>query len=451
MIDRKKIDKVFESTDKGTLLNWLWVKAMTDDKVGMDLLDKFWKPETDDCRAQIEACFMHSSFLKNLKYDWAAVYEDLQKIMDTVENAVKDGDELKAVYLTRHLVPMTCKAYFDDFGYEYQERLEPIWKIVKRSEEIIRKSLIEDDTIDEDSRKGLLDEITTEWQEISDTKVFRIEHFFEDAYLITMPMKKYVLYLNKLLKRKNDFWRDRHVINKMICLSNNGMRDKVKECAESEIKNEEVRWFYVDMLFGWDEYDKALEVSDVDLSKFHMKDWNQRQFDILSLMGNREKTISFCREKALHSIYRKKYYHKLKETVLSEEWNSFINGFINECDFHMDCDDTEIEIYVNEGMKERLPAYFDKIGAYDIPNDMKRCISMIDDDFQRKLTRKYGEWIMERANSFKNRKDYRYLAGWIKELKEVSDTCRQEAKRIVESLKLEHCDRPAMIQEISQI
>ncbi|MDE6552014.1 MAG: hypothetical protein K2K98_03490 [Muribaculaceae bacterium] len=302
MENRGKIDKIFESVNGNELLAWMKAYAHVDDKFALALLDKFWKPDAEDVKAIVEKCFTHPSFFKDRKYNWVEVEEDLTNLMPILEKAVGNDDIVWGAYLAGYIITFSCKAYQEDYYSSYEEGRIQMMECVRKAVEIVKAILIDDDTLDECSRIGILTEIIEGCESVKDSPIFSVERFLEEAYLVTMPMKSYISYINKLLRRKRDFNRDFHVKNKAKCLLKNGCWDKTKEFLNKEVKDEKVRIFYVELLIAHGEYRKALEFTDIDNNySLRTEDWIERQIRILNLIGDSQLTIEFCLRKLMTS------------------------------------------------------------------------------------------------------------------------------------------------------
>lgn len=453
MQHRDKIDNVFASTKASDLLTWMQVHAYVDEKFALALLDRFWTPEQEDEKAMVERCFMNPSYMEGLKYNWTAIEKDLAQLMPTLEKAYKDGEFIKAAYLAGYIITITCKAYREDFYTQYQERIRPVMEYVRRAVEIVREVLIDGNEVDEDSKIGILSEITKELEEVKDVPVFRIDRFLEEAYCVTMPMKAYVSYVNKLLKRKRDGYRDFHVKNKTKCLLKNGCWDKVKEFLEKEVGDENVRAYYVELLIEHKEFRRALEVAEAPDFSIYVRDWIARQIKILDLINDEALTIDFCRRHFMTSNYRWEYFKKLKKTVPESEWKGFVEELLKECDFKSDIDRAEIKIYIEEMMLDKVYPYCERSGVHSVIENLKHFRTYLTEEQQETLARLYSDWVIERSQSedINSRREYKSVASWVKNLADCSPAGAKEAKKLLRTLLSYHSNRPAMIQELHSI
>lgn len=450
MEHRDKIDKVFDSADALEILSWVKVHAYVDDKFALALLDRFWTSDQEDERSLVEKCFMNPSYMEGQKYDWTAIELDLTKLMPMLEKTYKDGEFIRAAYLAGYIITFTCKAYREDFYTQYHERIRPVMDYVRRAVEIVRDVLIDGEELDEASKVGILSEIVKECEKVKDVPVFRIDRFLEEVYCMTMPMKMYVSYINKLLKRKRDFNRHFHVKNKAKCLLKNGCWVKAKAFLEKEIGDEAVRTFYVELLIEHGEFRRALEVAEDHNSSIYVKEWIARQIKILDLINDDELTLDFCHRHFMVSYYRWDYYKKLRNTVPEREWKEFLEALLHECDFNCDIDRAEIKIYIEECMLDRVYPYCEKSGVHSVIENLKNFRKYLSEEQQKSLARLYSDWVIERSKSedINSRRDYRYIAHWVKDLADCSPVGNKEAKNLLSTLLSLHSNRPAMLGEL---
>lgn len=446
MENQEKIDKIFESVNSTELLSWVKVHAYVDDKFALALLDRFWKPEHDDEKSVVEQCFMHPSCLKDLKYNWTAIEQDLTKLMPSLEKMYEDGELVRAAYLAGNIMTITCKAYREDFYSQYEKRIKPVMECVRRAEEIVRDILIVGESLEDESRVGILSEITEGFESVTESPVFHVDRFLEEAYLITMPMKEYISFINKLLRRKRDFFHYFHVINKAKCLLKNGLWDKTKIFLDKEVDSDEnVRVFYVDLLIEKGELRKALEVTDTKLTGFYKQDWIGKQLEIMDLINDKKLSIDFCRNRFLNhdNYYRLRYYKKMKESVPVSQWDVFLDKLLQECDFYCDVDKTEVTIYIEEGMHDKIFPYIERGGGHSIVENLKKYGKYLDEEQQTVLAKRFSDWVINRTQSdiLKIRKGSDAVASWIFELANVPEVGIREAKILLDTLNELHRGR----------
>lgn len=426
MTDREKIDRIFEKTPNKHLLEWMRLKAMTDDKFLLSMLDEFWKPDKKDVRALVESCFMHPSALATQKYRWLEVIPDLEGMMAQVEKDLKKKDYVEAVMISRFVLTMVCRAYKEDFS-EYSEIIAPARPLAVRAEEVIRDILMDGDDVDEESRIGMLSELLEECQEIGDNPLHSLKWLIEDGGIVAWPMRQYLTFINAKLRKKRDFCRDRHVANKVKCLLLHGERKKASECLEKELGDEKSRMLYVNCLLEWKEYDKALKVAEERPQHFYMHDWVGKEFEILDAEGDKVKTLTFCRRRFLTEERRTPYYRKLKSVVSPDKWHDYLETLLGECDFKCDYDDTQATIYIEEGITDRMMAFFENQGYWDL-SDLKKYGKYLNDEEKKLLVERYAEDLLSRVPRFDIKGNFEMAASFLTTLQQFHPHGKEVAK-----------------------
>lgn len=424
--DQEKIDRIFEKTPNKRLLQWMRLKAMVDSKFAIELFDEFWKPDKKDVSSLVEACFMHPYPTRGLKYFWPDVIKDLESMMDRAEKDIRKKDFVEAAEISRLVIILTCKAYKEDFT-EYQRFLAPVSPIIRRAETLVRQVLIEGDDIDEDSRRGMLLELLDDCISIKDNPAYSPDWLIEEAGVIAWPMRQYLTFINAKLRRKRDIDRHRHIANKVKCLALHGEKGKIVECLEKELNDEHSRMLYADCLIEWQEYDKALQLVEDRPETVYFLNWTDKEFEILEKAGDKEKAVDYCRHHFIKADRRLPYYLKLKELVPVKEWKPYLEGLLKECDFQRDYDDTEVKIYIEEGLTERMPRFFDHKGGYDT-DDLTKYGQHIRQEDKSYVVSRFIASILERSSRFERKESFIYAANFLNLLLKFHPESKSEIK-----------------------
>jgi hypothetical protein len=85
--------------------------------------------------------------------------------------------------------------------------------------------------------------------------------------------------------------------------------DMMEACKDTE----DLRTLYIDMLIEWKMYDEALELMDIsDVDEVFLGDYSEKTFEVLEMIGNREKTIEVCKYRFRTVDRKQPYYDKLR-------------------------------------------------------------------------------------------------------------------------------------------
>ena len=85
-------------------------------------------------------------------------------------------------------------------------------------------------------------------------------------------------------------------------------------------------------------------------------DYCEKTFEVLDLIGSREKTIEVCKYRFRTVARKQPYYDKLRKVLSKKEWETFIDDAILNADevFQEDYDDVEAQIYMERKMYDHL-------------------------------------------------------------------------------------------------
>ena len=136
-----------------------------------------------------------------------------------------------------------------------------------------------------------------------------------------------------------------------------GQRSEAIDMMEAYKSDEYLRNLYIDMLVEWQKYDEALNLMDIsDETEVFLGDYSDKTFEVLDMIGNKEKTIEVCKYRFRTVDRKQPYYDKLREVLSKREWDTFIDDTIRDADevFEADYDDVEAQIYMERKMYDHL-------------------------------------------------------------------------------------------------
>ena len=207
---------------------------------------------------------------------------------------------------------------------------------------------------------------------------------------------------------------------------------------------EDLRTLYIDMLIEWKMYDDALELMDIsDVDEVFLGDYSEKTFEVLEMIGNKEKTIEICKYR-FRTVERKQpYYDKLREVLSKEEWDAFIDDTIREADevFQEDYDHVEAQIYMEGKMYDHL-VKFCLHTSYNAEENIEKYAKYMSEADQRLVAQDIVERMKRRAPECKKGSDYDYFAGWIKRLYSSSPECAKVAREAAEEIVKENPNKP---------
>ena len=445
-----KLTQVIEQIPKDVLYDFCCSYAQEHEELAMALVNEFWRPEKDDYLSMVQQCLMHPTpaGIKNGDgYNWGAIAVDLSRMMNLADEKVKEGSLLGAAEIARYVMTLTCAEYEADhpYGEAYGEvwwlRRKPLKEVLERARVMLTELLIIGEDIDDDSQRGLIKEIVAECKSFKKSHVCRIDDFLEDAQAKVLSQKRYLSWLQKKVESVRISFEKKGYLEKLVrCLDKMGQRSETINMMERYKGDEDLRNLYIDMLIEWRMYDEAIQLLDIsDEDEVFLEDYSDKTFEVLDLIGSREKTIEVCKYR-FRTVERKQpYYDKLREVLSKDEWKAFIDDVIAHADevFQDDYDDVEAQIYMERKMYDHL-VKFCLHTSYDAEANLEKYAKYMSEADQRLVAQDIIERMKRRAPECKRVDDYDHFAGWIKRLYGSSPVCKKIAREVAEEIVKEN-------------
>ena len=449
-----KLTQVIEQIPKDVLYDFLCSYAQSHEELAMALVSEFWQAEKDDYRSMVQQCLLHPSpaGIKNGDgYDWGTIAADLSRMMDLAEQKVKDGSLLDAAEIARYVMTLTCAEYEADhpYGENFTEmwflRRKPLRIVLEQARVILTELLITGDDIDDDSQRGLIKEIVAECKPFKKSQICRMDDFLEDAQAKVLSPKRYITWLQKKVDSMRSSFDKKGDLEKLVrFLDKMGQRHEAIDMMEAYKDIEDLRTLYIDMLIEWKMYDEALELMDIsDVDEVFLGDYSEKTFEVLEIIGNKEKTIEVCKYRFRTVDRKQPYYDKLRELLSNEDWNSFIDDAIRNADdvFLTDYDDVEAQIYMERKLYDHLVKFCLRT-SYNAEENMERYARYMSEADQRLVAQDIIERMKLRAPECKKGRDYDYFADWIKRLYNSSHECAKIVQEVAEEIVKENPNKP---------
>lgn len=138
-----KLEKVLSSISQEELSDFARSYAMSNDDMAMALVERFWRPDADEYKDIVDACFMHPSIIRT-RYgealDWEAVTKDVKVLMAKIRKDKKGEDLIGAAQTALYLLVCTCEEYDKDhptkefYGERWMNRWCPLTDCNRKSE-----------------------------------------------------------------------------------------------------------------------------------------------------------------------------------------------------------------------------------------------------------------------------------------------------------------------------
>ena len=445
-----KLAQVIEQIPKDVLYEFCCSYAESHEELAMALVNEFWRPEKDDYRSMVQQCLMHPtpSGIKNGDgYDWGAIAVDLSRMMNLADEKVKEGSLLDAAEIARYVMTLTCAEYEADhpYGETYGEvwwlRRKPLKEVLELARVMLTELLITGEDIDDDSQRGLMKEIVAECKPYKKSHICRMDDFLEDAQAKVLSPKRYLTWLQKKVESVRISFEKKGYLEKLVrYLDKIGQRSEAINMMEKYKSNEDLRNLYIDMLIEWKMYDEAIVLMDISGEKgVFLGDYCEKTFEVLDLIGSREKTIEVCKYRFRTVARKQPYYDKLRKVLSKKEWDAFIDDAILNADevFQDDYDDVEAQIYMERKMYDHL-VKFCLHTSYSAEENLANYAKYMSEADQRLVAQDIIERMKRRAPECRRGDDYDHFAGWIKRLYDSSPVCKKIAREVAEEIVKEN-------------
>ena len=445
-----KLLQVIEQIPKEVLYDFCCSYAQEHEELAMALVNEFWRPEKDDYRSMVQQCLMHPTpaGVKNGDgYDWGTIAADLSRMMNLADEKVKEGSLLDAAEIARYVMTLTCAEYEADhpYGETYGEvwwlRRKPLKGVLERARVMLTELLITGEDIDDDSQRGLIKEIVAECKPYKKSHICRMDDFLEDAQAKVLSPKRYLTWLQKKVESVRISFEKKGYLEKLVrYLDKMGQRSEAINMMEKYKSNEDLRNLYIGMLIEWKMYDEAIVLMDISGEKWvFLGDYSGKTFEVLDLIGSREKTIEVCKYRFRTVARKQPYYDKLRKVLSKKEWDAFIDDAILNADevFQDDYDDVEAQIYMERKMYDHL-VKFCLHTSYDAEENLAKYAKYMSEADQRLVAQDIIERMKRRAPECKRGDDYDHFAGWIKRLYDSSPVCKKIAREVAEEIVQEN-------------
>ena len=445
-----KLAQVIEQIPRDVLYDFCCSYAQEHEELAMALVNEFWRPEKDDYRSMVQQCLMHPSpvGIKNGDgYDWGAIAADLSRMMALADVKVKEDSPLDAAEIARYVMTLTCAEYEADhpYGETYGEvwwlRRKSLKEVLERARVMLTELLIIGEDIDDDSQRGLIKEIVAECKPFKKSHICRIDDFLEEAQARVLSPKRYLSWLKKKVESVRISFEKKGYLEKLVrSLDKMGQRSEAINMMERYKSDEDLRNLYIDMLKEWKMYDEAIVMTDIYGEKgVFLGDYSAKTFEVLDLIGSREKTIEVCKYRFRTVARKQPYYDKLRKVLSKKEWDAFIDDAILNADevFQEDYDDVEAQIYMERKLYDHL-VKFCLHTSYDAEENLANYARYMSEADQRLVAQNIIERMKRRAPECKKGRDYDHFAGWIKRLYDSSPVCKKIAREVAEEIVKEN-------------
>lgn len=448
----KRLKQIFAAHSHEEICKFVEAYAYDNQALALALIDNFGTFDPGDAKALVEQCFMHPATSARLgtSLNWHAIGNDLGRLLEKAKGLRQQGDDLGAALIARYMLTMTWNEYMDDHPDLEQTRGDGRNLCARETLDMLRELLIDGDTIDFDSRKGLLKEILEETKSIRKKEwLGRLDWFTEDAKSVTMTYKGYVGFLNKKIDSSHGAFEWNYIEKLVRYLLRHDRVDEARQVLQKRSDGGAATAALVDYLTDHRLYDEAIETLEgvTDTFARYSQKFDAKTVSILQMMGDKDRLTDYCRRRFLNAGYRWPYYEALKGAVPQKEWGAYLQQLLADCDFHMDCDGTQVRLYKAEGLNRLFFPFFMNKGHVDIRH-WKEYAGLMTEDEQRLVGKKLGQDIIEMAQRSKGRSDYQFVAEYVADFKKASPLANKMGDKLIQDILDAVPGRPALYDEL---
>lgn len=269
---------------------------------------------------------------------------------------------------------------------------------------------------------------------------------------VTMPHEDYIRYLTSKIASSYGACRWDYAEKLVRYLLKHDELDEARKAAQTYDSGGKARTLLMDYLTEHQLYEEAiatnLEVKDT-FTRYSNK-LDEKLVDVLRRQGDKAKLIDTCRQRFLEAEYRWTYYETLKEAVPSKEWPSFLQQLLSDCDFHMDCDDTQLRLYKAEKLYNMFFPFFMKNDYVEVER-WAEYGSLMTEEEQLLVADKLSDSIVEIAKRLNKRRDYRFVAEHVATFMKASPIAEQKGIELISRILDALPGRPALYDELMKI
>ncbi|WP_191559714.1 SWIM zinc finger family protein [Metabacillus idriensis] len=224
--------------------------------------------------------------------------------------------------------------------------------------------------------------------------------------------------------------------------------EKANEFIAQNLHLSEFREKAIQKAIEKEDYGQALELcaDGENTSKYPgpISKWKDYRYQVYGKLGDVEKQRELAFEKILESHYDLNYFFKLKDLYTEKEWPSVLDEILSGFDRKGSESEAYLKIIIEENQQERILQY-----CFKSPRTIGNLFAYIIDTYPDEVNSIFSDYILKYAAVTSNRNEYKKVC---KEIKTYKKACGADnARSIIEDLKLKYKQRPAFLDELSKI
>ncbi len=226
------------------------------------------------------------------------------------------------------------------------------------------------------------------------------------------------------------------------------------EYLEQHITNHYFRHIAIQKAFDNKDYSKAIAISndgiDYDAKDRPglVKDWVNWLLKIAQAQNNTEKIIEHARYLYIDNFMPEQdYYQVLKDTINSENWNSFVEGLIHELSKKNNWGNDEriASIYIEEQWWDRLMEFVEQSHSLRTIENYEKYLAK---DYTTDLVELYSAKIIKYMEHNVGRSHYQTICRYLRRIIKLG--AKEKANETAEFLRNKYKNRRAMLEELKE-
>ena len=231
--------------------------------------------------------------------------------------------------------------------------------------------------------------------------------------------------------------------------------NEVDKFIEKHIGNSRIRNEELSKAFENKSFDKAIKLAkdgivyDEKDKPGLVKDWYNWLLKIAQTQKDQTKIIEYARILLIDNFHPEQdYYQILKNDIVVEKWHPFLEELIKEISSTKGWRNTELtrKIFIKEEWWDRLFLMLKQNLTFENIRENEKYLAK---DYSDELVTFYNNGIPDFLKNNIGRKYYQTACRYIRRMKKLGGT--HEAKLMIENLRKEYPQRPALLDELNRV
>lgn len=370
----------------------------------------------------------------------------MRKITEEAKTLVDNKNYKLAFDIVTTILETIPNTDIDDSNGSTGEVAEDCIEVMER---ILEES--NDDKLSKTILKYIFDELETDYLSNYGIEMYFILNIFLEKRKYVKEIEHELIKVLKSHKTKEYFWNEKNYIDILVEIYNKeNKQTQIINLLKEYSKNENVCMKLIDEYLNRNQKSEAINLLKEKLKNDPRKVYAEKLSEIY-LNENMIEEYKNILYKLLFELnkYNIDVYKQIKTLYSKEEWLKEKYKIIDQIkDTKLDYRKTSdlLNIYIEEKMYDEI---YEIVKTEDIDTIIHYEQHLLP-KYNKELIKIYADICLKFAASANNRKLYRRLAEYVYHIKKMKNS-KQEYKKLIEILKEEFRNKPAMQDELSKI